>query len=178
MKKLIAIMLAALMLLSFVACGAAGNGDIVPEVEEGTVGHTLWNAFLTEIEANPEISGEELANKIITNPIIQFFGGAMPIEAGAEFFMGFDNYQITGYETATMFGPMMGSIPFIGYIFELAEGADVNAFVEALNTNCNTRWQICVTADQIVVGTKGNTVFFLMCPASFDMPEDDGFLAE
>ena len=178
MKKLIAILLAALMLLSFVACGNAKSGDIVPEIEEGTVGHTLWTAFLEEIEANPEISGEELANKIITNPIIQFFGGAMPMEQGTEFFMGFDNYQITGYETATMFGPMMGSIAFVGYIFELAEGTDVNAFVEALNTNCNPRWQICVTADQIIVGSKGNTVFFLMCPASFEMPEEDLGLAE
>lgn len=176
MKKLIAILLAALMLLSFVACGK--SGDIVPEVEEGTVGHTMWNAFLTEIEANPEISAEELANKIVTNPIIQFFGGAMPIEQGAEFFMGFDNYQITGYETATMFGPMMGSIAFIGYIFELAEDADVQAFATSLTENCNPRWQICVEADQIIVGSKGSTVFFLMCPSSFEMPEEDFGLAE
>ncbi len=168
-----------------VATTTEGNNEevvtgnvIAPSVEAGTVGETLWNAFLAEMTANPEIGGEELANKIVTNEIIQFFGGAMPIEKDAEWIQGFvgETNPIKGYETCTYFGPMMGSIAFAGYVFELAEGADVDAFITLLADNCNPRWQICVTADQTVIGAYENTVFFLMCPASFEMefPEDGG----
>ncbi|MBQ9747744.1 MAG: hypothetical protein IJV98_03065 [Clostridia bacterium] len=193
MKKILATLLASSMILSFAACGGnndtgstttteepavtttVGGGEevvtgnvIAPSVEAGTVGETMWNAFLAEMTANAEIGGEELANKLVSNEIIQFFGGAMPMEKDAEWLQGF-NETIKGYETCTYFGPMMGSIAFAGYIFELADGADVNAFIQTLSTNANPRWQICVTADQTVIGAHGNTVFFLMCPATFEM---------
>lgn len=141
---------------------------IDPKVDANTVGGKLWQAFLSAKEENPAIGAEELANKLITNEIIQFMGGAMALEANQEFFNGFDEYKITGYESGAVFMPMIGSIPFIGYVFELADGADVDAFVKNLNDNANPRWNICVTADQTVVGAYENTVFFLMCPTAFE----------
>ncbi len=181
MKKILAFILVAIMMLSLVACGTPadnegdvteGNGDnssaasLIPEVEEGTLGEALWNAFEEEIGKNSEISMEELANVLITNPAIQFMGGAMPLEVGAEFFTGFDEYKIEGYESGALFMPMIGSIPFVGYVFDLAEGTDAATFVTALSENCNPRWNICVTADQTVVGAIDDVVFFVMCPAS------------
>jgi hypothetical protein len=97
----------------------------------------------------------------------------MPIEKDAEWIPGF-NETIKGYETCTFFGPMMGSIAFAGYVFELAEGADVQAFIDTLSANANPRWQICVTADQTVIGACGTTVFFLMCPETFEMDMPSG----
>ena len=44
--------------------------------------------------------------------------------------------EITGFEQCVMFGPMIGTIPFIGYIFKLADGADVEAFKTVLKENC------------------------------------------
>lgn len=177
MKKILTVLLTALLLVSLVACGGAKTTDITPEVDETTVGGQHWAKFVSELEANPEATAEELANALIGLEINQFMGMAMPMEAGAEYFPGFDNYAITGYEACANFMPMMGSIAYVGYIFELAEDADVNAFVQALTDNANPRWNICVEADQTVVGTKDNKVFFLMCPETYDMGGEDGGMA-
>ena len=139
---------------------------VAPNVDANTLGGKLWDAFVAAKEEKPEISAEELANLLVTNEAILFMGGAMPLEANQEFFNGFDEYKITGYESGALYMPMIGSIPFIGYVFDLAEGADVEAFVKALSDHCNPRWNICVTAEQTVVGAYGNTVFFLMCPGT------------
>ena len=194
MKKLLALMLAALMLVSVVACNDTtandttaaddttaageenntpeGNSDITPDVEKDTMGAALWEAFKTAVEGNASITMEELANTLITNPVIQFMGGAMPLEKGTEFFTGFGEYKIEGFESAAVFMPMIGSIPFIGYIFELSEGQDAASFIKTLQDNANLRWYICVTADQMVAGSVGNKVFFLMCPET--AAEDPG----
>ena len=89
MKKLLAILLAALMLLSFVACGEdetesqnkgntpgqteTGNGENetgnnsssvannIPNVDSETLGGQLWDRFYSEITENPNMTAEELA---------------------------------------------------------------------------------------------------------------------
>lgn len=141
---------------------------IEPNVDANTLGGKLWAAFVAAKEEKPEISAEELANQLVTNEAIQFMGGAMALEANQEFFNGFDDYKITGYESGAVYMPMIGSIPFIGYVFELAEDADVAAFVQTLSDKANPRWNICVTAEQTVAGAYGTTVFFLMCPTSLE----------
>ena len=141
---------------------------IEPNVDANTLGGKLWSAFVAAKEEKPETTAEEMANLLVTNEAILFSGGAMALEANQEFFTGFDNYTITGYESGAIYMPMIGTIPFVGYVFDLAEGADVAAFVKALTDNANPRWNICVTAEQTVAGAYGNTVFFLMCPASIE----------
>lgn len=139
---------------------------IDPKADANTLGGKLWNAFVAAKEEKPEITPEEMANLLVTNEVIQFMGGAMPLEANQEFFTGFDEYKITGYESGALYMPMIGSIAFVGYVFDLAEGADVEAFIKNLSDHANPRWNICVTAEQTVVGAYGNTVFFLMCPGT------------
>ena len=109
---------------------------------------------------------QELAEKLITNEAILFMGGAMPVEPGL--LSGFDNAEITGFKEGSMFAPMMGSIAFVGYVFELEDGTDVEAFKQTLKSNANPRWQICVMAEETIVESAGNKVFFLMCPTSLE----------
>ena len=176
MKKLIALLLAMAMILSMAACGKnptestnpstqgtepAGNADVTPDVSAETLGGKLWAAFEAAQAANPSATAEEMANTLATNENIQFMCGAMPIEPG--YLSGFD-IEINGFSSGALYMPFIGSIPFVGYIFDLAEGADVAAFIAELEANCNPRWNICVCAEQTVVGSKGNRVFFLMCP--------------
>ena len=92
----------------------------------------------------------------------------MPVEPGL--LSGFDNAEITGFKEGVMFGPAIGSIAFVGYVFELEEGTDAEAFKTTLKDNANLRWNICVAAEEMVVESEGNKVFFVMCPASFDEP--------
>lgn len=204
MKKIIALLACLTMLLSMAACGAKNpettepttepttqatepTGDITetpdeptendpaetpnePAATEGTVGETLLATF----KANATGTAEEIANAVISDPIIQFMGMAMPINpTDFEFLSGLGEAKVE-YEEAAMFGPMIGTIPFIGYIFNVAEGTDVEAFKTMLSENADLRWNICTAAEELVIENEGNTVFFLMCPASFEQPETEG----
>lgn len=222
MKKILALILAAMMLLSLVACGndaetetdvnnetnveteadteastdaeteadtdaeteadVPAGADIVPTVDANTVGGKIWNAFYADITANPAATAEELANSISGAGIVPFMLGGMPLnfvaapdeEDGKLYLQGFGNYDFAGLdlEKSAIFMPMIGSIPFIGYIFEIPEGHTAASFIKVLEENANLRWNICVTADQMVAGSAGNKVFFLMCPETTE--EDPG----
>lgn len=137
---------------------------IKPSVKSGTMGKELWNSFQTAVTDDPKIGMEELANILITDPVIQFMGMASSVETGAEYFAGFGEYQITGYDSAATFAPMIGSIAFVGYVFDLSDDTNVSKFIKKLKQNCDPGWNICVTADQTVVGAVDDKVFFVMCP--------------
>lgn len=197
MKKIIALLACLAMLLSMAACANTKTPDTTeptdvateptdeiteptdeiteptdeatePVATEGTVGETLLATF----KANATGTAQEIADLVISNPIIQFMPATMPMEAGL--LNGFNETEITGFEECVMFGPMIGTIPFIGYIFTLAEGSDVEAFKTLLKDNANLRWNICTAAEELVVENEGNTVFFLMCPTTFEQPEEGG----
>lgn len=165
MKKLFAFILAALLLISCVSCSGKkdGGADIIPDVDEASMGGMLWKAFADECEKNTDASTEEMASTV-SAVVADVHLVVTPAEEG--FLWGFDNFEIKGFEEAAVFMPMIGSIPFVGYIFRLPDGADVAAFVKDLTDNANPSWNICVTADQTVAGSLGNNVFFVMCPRS------------
>ena len=163
MKKIIALLLVAIMVLGTVACGTKKeDGGKENAKKPETVGETLLAAF----KENPDGTAQEVAERIIGNEIIPFMGGANPIEPG--FLAGFDNVEIKDFKEGCMFGPMMGTIPFVGYIFVLEDGADVDAFVKTLEENANLRWNICTEAEELTVDSEENTVFFLMSPKKFE----------
>lgn len=130
------------------------------------VGETLLADFLAAKTENPEMSAEDLANAVMADPAIPFMPMVMPVEAGL--LNGFGNAEIDGFDEAAMFAPMIGSIPFVGYIFNLSADTDVDAFVQLLKDNADLRWNICTEADDLVVECVDSTVFFLMCPSTFD----------
>ncbi len=179
MKKLITIAIAAAMLLAITSCGdketkdpAQTSGSAAQTTEittgtteaDGTVGETLYADFKTKADG----TAQEIADGLLQNPVIQFMPATMPVEEG--FLNGFDN-EIKGFKEGVMFGPAIGTIPFVGYIFTLEDGADIESFKTTLKDNANLRWNICVTADEMFVESEGNTVFFLMCPTTFEQPE-------
>ena len=160
MKKIIAIVLASLMMFAMAACGTGSNTNET-EPAPTTVGTKLLADFKTMADKTPQ----EIADALLTNEEIQFMPATMPVEEG--FLNGF-NEEIKGFEEAVMFGPAIGTIPFVGYIFKLADGADVDAFTKTLEDNANLRWNICTEAEEMVCEAVGNTVFFVMCPKTFE----------
>lgn len=198
MKKILAILLAVPMIISMAACGnnnntssdSNANSSASSEVNtdasteantdsatednvatDTTVGETL----LADFKANPNGTVQEIADRLLSNEIIEFMSATMPVEEGL--LSGFDNAEIKGFKEGVMFGPAMSSIAFVGYIFELPEDADVEAFKTTLKDSANLRWNICVEAEELIVENEGNKVFFLMCPKSLAQPEDDGAMA-
>lgn len=179
MKKILALVLALSMLFCFVACSGSGDKEetTVAETtvaEETTTaadasGDTLGAVLLADFKAivaeNDKLTALEIADKVIANKAILFAGMTAEMEEG--FLSGFNN-EIKGFEKAACFAPSIGTIPFIGYIFTLADGADVAAFTSTLKNEANLRWNICTEAEEMVCEAVGNTVFFLMCPKSLE----------
>ena len=160
MKKLASLLLAMAMVVSLMGCGTT------TETKPETVGQILLADFKAKLAENADATAQELADGLMTNEIIQFMGGTMPVEEG--FLTGFDNVEVTGFSEGVMFAPHIGTIPFVGYVFTLADGTDAEAFVATLKDNANTRWNICTEAEETVVESVGNKVFFVMCPSTFE----------
>lgn len=176
MKKIIAILLASMMMLSTAACGGTTTDDnttdtTVATQADASADGTVGSALLADFKGNPNGTAQEIADRLLQNEVCQFMGGSMPVEEGA--LTGFDNAEIKGFKEGVMFSPMIGTIPFVGYIFQLEDGADVEAFKTTLKDSANLRWNICTEAEELIVENEGNTVFFLMCPKSFEQPEEE-----
>lgn len=224
MKKILALLLAMVMLLTVAACGTdktapAGNGEAeieetqktpeVPETEEATkdddkkeeakpsekpsdakeeakpeekpadkqdeakpeekpavsttVGGTLLSAFKAKAGSSSALA---IAEALAQHEIIPFMAGASAVEPGL--LSGFDNAEIKGFKEGAMFAPMMSSIAFVGYVFTLEDGVSASDFIASLKKNANLRWNICVEAEEMVTGSVGNKVFFVMCPKQFE----------
>lgn len=146
-------------------------GEETTEEEENQVsGDTVGSMLVEEFHAlkaeNTAITAQEMADAILANPVIQFEGATMEVEEGL--LTGFGNAEITGFTDGVMFAPMIGSIPFVGYVFTLEDGADVDAFMQVLKDNADPRWNVCVEAEETVVENADNMVFFVMCPSQFE----------
>lgn len=129
---------------------------------------TVGNIILADFKAKAaSMSGAlAIAEALSTNSVVPYSLAAMEIEPGL--LQGFDNAEIKGFKEGAVFMPMIGTHPFIGYVFILEDGADTQSFISNLKSNANLRWNICTTADEMVAGSVGNKVFFVMCPSSFE----------
>lgn len=134
---------------------------------DGTVATTLVAAFKDIVANGTDLTALTIGEELAKNEVIAAASmAAIEVEPG--FLSGFDNAEIKDFKSGVMVAPMIGSIPFVSYVFELEEGADSEAFVKTLTDNANLRWNICVTADEMASGTEGNFVFFVMAPTSFE----------
>lgn len=174
MKKALTILLIAMMAMTFTACGksdssesgSSGESSVTEEIKADTVGTKLYVDFKEKAEADPAATAETLANGVMANSIIPFAPMVMPVEQGM--LNGFGNAEIKGFKEGAMFGPAIGSIPFIGYVFTLDEGTDADAFVQTLKDNGDLRWNVCVEAEEMVCEIVGDKVFFVMAPKEFE----------
>ena len=136
------------------------EGTEVSDTQTDTVASKLYELFETEIATTDDINA--VANKIIENDCFKEVSmTTMEVEPG--FLNGFEA-EITGFNNGVMFAPMIGTIPFVGYIFETD---NTELLIDELETNASLNWNICTTADEMLVETHGNYVFFVMSPYSF-----------
>ena len=203
MKKIIATILALMMVLSLVACGA---GEEKKDPTNG--GNTVENnetpapAGPTDKELADAASVEEIAKALI-NKYAEFAGvretydqymAEMPEEeqisyeeflsyqmavnpVDPEFQMGITEV-VTGYSEGYVYQPMMMGTAFIGYIFRVEEGTDVENFKKFLTEKCDPRWNICTMANTTVCESFGDLVYFSMMVVADGEEYIDGFTAE
>ncbi len=139
-----------------------------PSENEPEAPKTVGNIILADFKAKAaSMSGAlSIAEALSANSVVPYSLAAMEVEPGL--LQGFDNAEIKGFKEGAVFMPMIGTHPFIGYVFVLEDGADTQSFISNLKSNANLRWNICTTADEMVAGSVGNKVFFVMCPSSFE----------
>ena len=171
MRKLLCALLAGAMLASVTGCGTKAETTTVEETTEArkepeTLGEALLFDFEDRVAENAEATAQELADGILANELILFAGGSVPVEAG--YLMGFDNVEVTGFEEGVMIVPMIGTIPFVGYVFDTENAESAEALEKVLTENANLRWNICTEAEEMVSGTAEDKVFFVMCPKSME----------
>lgn len=161
-KKIVPMILTLALALSLVSCDKSKK-----EPTPTTPAQILCAEFKNAVKKDSSINLEDLGNQLITNEIIEFGGITVPIEEG--YLMGFTK-DVTGFKSGVFFGPMIGAIPFVGYLFEV--DGDTNAFIKNLEETADLRWNVCTSADEKVSAAVGNKVFFVMAPKSFDENED------
>jgi hypothetical protein len=186
MKKILALILAALMLVSLVACGnndeTTGNDDQVTDAPEtdapvadvdadvnaykvvdGTLGDYFFEKFVEIKKADPTKNAETVVNEIMSSKLsaaIQF-PMVMPVEAG--YLSGFEG-EFSGFKAAHMFAPGMMGVAFVGYVFDLEDGADVTAFMKKVEESVDPRWNGCTEAEMTTIASYKNSVLLVMCP--------------
>lgn len=115
--------------------------------------------------AKTETSPAAIAEALLADDALPFEGVSISVEPGE--LMGF-TAPVTDFAEGAVFAPVIGSIPFIGYIFRLNDGQNADAFLQSLQSSADLRWNICTQAEETVTGSVGRTVFFVMSPLSFE----------
>ena len=73
--------------------------------------------------------------------------------------------NVTGFTKGVMIAPVIGSIPYVSYVFETD---DPEALVEELDEKHNMRWNICTEAEEKVSSIYENLVYYAMVPGEED----------
>ena len=146
MKRIISVILAVSLVAALAGCSKEDSPD--------TLGKKYVAVFDKSKETTADAVVSELLNQVETEISLD------KVEVAEGYLAGFDN-EISGFSKAVMFTPMIGSIPFVGYVFETD---DTDKLLSTLKENANPAWNICVEADETVYSVKDGLVLFLMCP--------------
>lgn len=166
-KKLVIGMLCGTMVFGLVACGSQNKDSKNPSSQskedddmagltDATLGGKLAIEFKKQIKDSSDLLA--IAESLSSEDFTGYVCAAMEVEEG--FLNGFDE-EISGFKSGVIFMPMIGSIPFVGYIFETD---DVEGLKKVLTSKANPRWNVCTEAAETVCVSSGNYVFFTMCP--------------
>lgn len=179
MKKLLVGIISLTLVLSLAACGeskpttpstpepapsVSTSTEVTPEVSDpepapapDASGDTVGSKYLACFNASSYTDVNDAADELIALNAFDADLVKMDVEPG--YLDGFSN-EVSGFTKGVKFSPMIGAIPFVGYVFE-AENPD--EFLAAISDIADPRWNICTEADETVSAVRGNLVFFMMC---------------
>lgn len=132
-----------------------------PQESADTLGGILVNEF--KKIASSHSDALSVAQALSESKAIKFSGMAAPVEAG--YLTGFTDKEIHGFTEGAMFAPMIGTIPFVGYVFVTDNASELT---ETLRKNADLRWNLCTEAEEMHTAVSGNKVFFVMCPKTME----------
>lgn len=131
-----------------------GDGEL-PDFGD-TEGARLCTEFVAAIEDGKDM--RQAVNIISSEDVCGYNCMSMDVSEG--FLNGFTD-SVNGFSDGVMFSPVIGSIPFVGYVFV---SDDPDALLDNLMSSADPRWNICTEADEIFGATYNEYVFFIMLP--------------
>lgn len=199
MKKILALILASAMMLTLAACGKKNTENPsnttaptttpttaptvkVPTKEELAAAASVENIAKALLNKYVEFAGirtqfddyiaslTEEDEKMTFEEFLSYQVICAAVEKNPEFLTGFNEVP-TGFSEAYYYQPAMMGQAFIGYIFRVAEGTNIETFKASLKENCFPRWNWCTEANTIVCESYGDLVYFtMMVVATEDNP--------
>lgn len=151
MKKLITLILCLCLVMGVAGCASESH-----DAATDTLGTKLLAGFKAELKNTEDIMA--IAEVLSAEEFCGYSCGIMECEEG--YLNGFDE-EISGFDSAVVFSPMIGSIPFVCYVFHTD---DTEALLTELTAHADPRWNICTEAEETVAEAVDDYVFFTMCP--------------
>lgn len=145
-----AVSLLLLVVMMLVGCGKNTASD-------EALANTVGTRYVAEFMKSTGTDCNAVVDDLFSNVEAPYELAKMDVVPG--YLNGFDN-EIKGFDKGVVFSPMIGSIPFVGYVFETE---NPEALEEELKASANLRWNICTEADEMVSSINGKLVFFMMC---------------
>lgn len=178
MKKIILLVLALALTLSFVACGKTETPDEPSkDNEQGTTDNTDNTEDKPEAKTWGDATCEEIINTMVSQLDIQIMMPmCMPITPDTNILQGLAPDGETGeggidFADGAVYMPMVSAQRFDMAVFRVKAGADVNAFVEDLKTrNASQQWICATPPDFVKVVALDDVVLYL----SIDKSLTDG----
>jgi len=161
MKKNKIFLIISIFVLSVSFLTGCGTKENTTQVENKTVANTLSETFEKEIKKQKDIEkvAQTLSESEVIVPALQTF-----VVGEEDYLSGFKE-EIKGFDKAVGIAPMIGTIPFIAYVFEVENPKE---FARVLEENAELNWNICTEADEMKTTIVDNYVFFVMSPTSFE----------
>ena len=158
MKKLIAILMLAAMVLSLTACGAKTPAEDKPQ--------------------GADLSGETveaLIEKIYETKMPEFALMTMPVDLadaeGTAWLTGVSDPALL--KEAAVSEPMMSAQAYSLVLARVADAAKAEEVAQMMLDNIDPRKWICVAADDIDAAIYGDLVLFVMIDSGFGIPAAD-----
>lgn len=172
MKKILAlVMMMSLGLFALCGCGEGTDDQQTGGVSSNALSAQLAAQFTDLVAANPNASGEEIADMLIAGDLLNGRDLSTYNMLDTEFMVGFDaDFAPAAFEKATYIQTYSNDV-FAGYVYQLADGADTKAFAEYLEQHADADWS-GAHAEQMATAEAGNLVFFVMlCEAAPEQPD-------
>ena len=141
MKRIIAVIMSVMMLVGLCACGAEKKieGDLLTVVQN----------MYAEVEQKDDVK-EAFMNHMID---------VVPEDADMQaFLLGSSDLE---YAEAVYAMPMMNAIAYQLNMFRVAEGTDVKAFMDEVESSFDTGKWVCVNPEKVEVVNIGDVVMFV-----------------
>ncbi len=166
MKKLLALILAMIMMLSFAACGGNGeteepSGETAVNPVEGTP-EELIEKIYAEFETLPEFP-------VMTMNLADMDAEAFPMYTGLA-----DNSKV---KESAFSEAMMGSQAYSMVLVRLNDAADSETVANEMLNGIDTRKWICVEADDLAVAAYGDVIMLYMVDSTFGLSSENAVAA-